>query len=65
MGGEAAVSGADGPAVPVEGDAAGGRGDDGFDGDDEAFGEQMAGAGVGVVRDARGFVNGAADAVAA
>ena len=40
--GEAAIGGTDGPAVAVEGDAAGGGGDDGLDGDDEAFGEEMA-----------------------
>jgi hypothetical protein len=55
----------DGPAVAVEGNAACGSGDDGLDGNDEAFGEQMAGIGVGIVGYARGFVNGAADAVAA
>ena len=42
VGGEAAVGGADGPAVAVERDAAGAGGDDGLDGDDEAFGEQIA-----------------------
>ena len=40
--GEAAVGGADGPAIAVEGDAARGGGDDGLDGDDEAFGEEVA-----------------------
>jgi hypothetical protein len=65
VGGEAAVGGADGPAVAVEGDAACGSGDDGLDGDDEPFGEEMACVGVGIVGDAGLFVNGAADAVAA
>src|SRR5580692_8759172 len=64
-GGEAAVGGADGPPVAVEGDAAGGCGDDGLDGDDEAFGEEMAGAGIGVIGYARLFVDGAAYAMAA
>ena len=65
MGGEAAVDGADGPAVAVKGDAACGGGDDGLDSDDEAFGEEMAGIGIGIVGYAGLFVNGAANAVAA
>jgi len=65
VGGEAAVGGADGPAVAVEGNAAGSSGDDGLDGDDQAFGEEMAGFGIGEVGDAGLFVNGAANAVAA
>src|SRR5580700_4083198 len=55
VGGEAAVGGADGPAVAVERDAASGGGDDGLDGDHETFGEEIAGAGVGVIGDARLF----------
>ena len=63
--GEAAVGGADGPAVAVERDVAGAGGDDRLDGDDEAFGEEMAGVGIGVVGDSGLFVNGAANTVAA
>ena len=65
MGGETAVGGTDRPAVAVERDAAGARGDDGLDGDDEAFGEEMAGERIGEIGDAGLFVNGTADAVAA
>jgi hypothetical protein len=64
VGGEAAISGADGPAVAAKGDATGGGGDDGLDGDDEAFGEEMAGCGIGIIGDTGFFVNGAAYAVA-
>jgi hypothetical protein len=62
--GEAAVGGADGPAVAVEGDAAGAGSNDGLDGDDETFGEEMAGGGVSIIGDAGGFVDGAAYAMA-
>ncbi|HLZ92368.1 MAG TPA: hypothetical protein VKQ28_11680 [Candidatus Acidoferrum sp.] len=65
MGREAAIGGADGPAVAVERNATRGGGDDGLDGDDQSFGEEMTGCGVGVVGDAGLFVNGAANAVAA
>jgi len=65
MRGKAAVGGANGPAIAIQGDAAGGGRDDGLDGDDKAFGEEMAGFGGGVVRDAGLLVNGATNAVAA
>src|SRR5271155_4142173 len=65
VGGEAAVGGADGPAVAVEGDAACGGGDDRLDRDYEAFDKEMASVGVGVIGDPRLFVNGAPYAVAA
>ena len=65
MGRKAAVGGADGPAVAVEGDVAGAGGDDGLDGDDQALGEQVARERVGKIGDAGLFVDGAADAVAA
>ena len=65
VGGEAAVGGADGPAVAVERDAACAGRDDGLDGDDKALSEEMAGAGVGVIGDAGLLVDGPANAVAA
>jgi hypothetical protein len=63
--GEAAVGGADGPAISGEDGAAGFAGDDGFDGDDEAFSEQAGGGWIGPVGDAGALVDGAADAVSA
>src|SRR5690349_7341179 len=62
---EAAIGCTYGPAVAVERDAAGACGNDGLDGDDKAFGEQMSGQGVGEVWDAGLFMNCSADAVSA
>src|SRR5277367_2671281 len=63
--GEAAVSRADGPAIAVEGYAAGACGDDGLDRDHQAVGEEVARFGVGVIGDAGFFVDGATYTVAA
>jgi len=47
MRGEAAVGGADGPAVSGENRLAGAAGDDGLDRDNEAFGQEVRGDGSG------------------
>lgn len=65
MGGETGVGGANGAAIGVEGDAAGAGGDDGFKGDDQAFSENVAGGGIGVIWDGGRLMDSAADTVAA
>jgi hypothetical protein len=65
MSGEGMIGRAHGPFVGVEGYLAGAGGDNGLDRKDQAFGEQRAIEGVGVVGYGRVFVNGAPNAVAA
>ena len=65
MGCEAAIGGAHGPAIAGQDRFAGAAGDDGLDGDDQAFGEEIVGGRIGPVGHAGFLVDGAADAVAA
>src|ERR1700743_3539193 len=63
--GKASIGRADCPAVAIERDAAGGRDDDWFDGDDETFGENVPRYRIGIFGDVVFFVDRAPDAVAA
>lgn len=65
MCGEGMIGGTNGPLIWVKSDAIGASGDDGLDGENQAFGEESAIHGVGKIGDGRFFVNGVADAVAA
>src|SRR6201986_2656552 len=63
--GEGLVAGAEGPAVLGGEDRSRAGGDDGFDGDDQTFIHNLAGARVGIVGNMGLLVDGTSDAVSA